>query len=196
MDKNRDDDEELDEDYETDDILDDLNKRKKKKKDSKDKGGRGERLLVKELEKRFPSLPFSRTVGSGARISQARMSEAAKQVFTGDIVAPENFLFALECKYGYNSISLERAVARFGKGMQGNAVLNSFLAQAQKDASKINRKPMLCWKQNYKEWLVFLKTTDLVQNLTDAPDKIVYMDWTAIPMIRVFSEPDSFFLKG
>src|SRR5688572_33277167 len=100
-------------DYELDDIIDELNKRKKKKKDSKDKGGRGERLLVKELEKRFPGVPFSRTIGSGNRGSQAKLSEAAKQIFTGDIVVPENFVFALECKYGYNDISLERAVARF-----------------------------------------------------------------------------------
>src|SRR6185437_9448584 len=103
------------EDYDTDNVLDNFNN-KKKKKNSGRKGKRGERSLIEELEERFPGKPFSRTIGSGNRWSQARLTEAAKKVFTGDIVTPEDFLFALECKHGYNHISLERAVKRVVEG--------------------------------------------------------------------------------
>lgn len=181
-------------DYETDDVLGNYNKRKKKKKDSKDKGGRGERLLIAELEKRFPGKPFSRSVGSGNRWSQARLSEAAKQVFTGDVVTPEDFLFAIECKYGYNDISLERAIARSVEGKSGNAQLNKFLTQAEKDGSRVKKKPLLCWKQNYKPWLAFFKTEHLSDRLRELPDRMTYHDWSVVPLERAFEEPDTFFM--
>jgi hypothetical protein len=182
-----------DEPYEVDDILKNFSERKKRK-DSKDKGGRGERLLIAELDKRFPGMAFSRTVGSGNRWSQARLTETAKQVFTGDIVTPENFLFVLECKYGYNDISLDRAVQRAIEGKSGNAQLNKFLKQAEKDGNSVNKKPLLCWKQNYKPWLAFLKTEHLTDRLANLVDK-AYHNWTIFSLDQVFHEPDTFFLR-
>lgn len=183
-----------DDGFEPDDILGNYEKRKKKRKDSKDKGGRGERLLIAELDKRFPGKAFSRSIGSGNRWSQARLTEAAKQVFTGDVVTPEDFFFALECKYGYNDISLERALKRALEGKSGNAQLNKFLTQAEKDGLRVKKKPLMCWKQNYKPWIAFLKTTHLSERLRDSPDRLVYFDWSIVPLETLFSEPDSFFM--
>lgn len=183
-------------DYDVDDILGNHSK-KKKKKNSGRKGKRGERSLVDELEERFPGKPFARTVGSGARISQAKLSELAKQVFTGDIVTPEDFLFTFECKHGYNEISLEKAVKRLSEGKpSGNKLLESFLKQAEKDSQKIKRKPMMCWKKDYKPWLAFLKTEHLPPELYDSPERIVYLEWSVLPLTKVLERPDNFFFQG
>jgi hypothetical protein len=182
-------------DYDTDDILDNFNK-KKKKKNSGDKGKAGERSLIKELEKRFPGVPFSRTVGSGNRWSQARLTETAKKVFTSDIVTPDNFLFALECKKGYNEINLDQTVKRVSEGKKGHKKLDGFLNQAERDGEKVHKKPMMCWKRDYKPWLAFLKHEHLTPNLESHPERIIYGGWSILPLIKVLENPDDFFFKA
>lgn len=163
------------EDYDIDDIL---NNKHKKRKDSGDKGKRGERSLIKELEKRFPNIPFSRTVGSGNRWSQARLTETAKQVFTGDIITPNSFKFCLEIKNGYDIINLERAIKK------GNKLLDGFLIQAEKDGERVNKAPLLCWKRSYKPWITFLK---------DFPSDLSYKNWYIVSLSKLFEQPDTFF---
>jgi hypothetical protein len=182
-------------DYDLDDVLNDFNKKKKKKKNSGRKGKRGERGLIEELEERFPGKPFSRTLGSGNRWSQARLTETAKKVFTGDIVTPEDFLFALECKHGYNHISLERAVKRVAEGKRGNKQLDEFLEQAEKDGERVHKQPMMCWKKDYKPWIAFLKTDHLPPELRDLPERVVYHEWSILPLVKVLERPDGFFFK-
>lgn len=183
----------MDEDFDVDDILKDLDK--KKKKNSGKKGKAGERLLIDELSIRFPGKPFSRTLGSGNRWSQARLTETAKQVFTGDIICPDEFLFALECKKGYNDIDLDRAVKRWLGGKSGNKQLDTFLEQAEKDGERVGKKPLLCWKKDYKPWHAFLKTEDLTKNLKKFV-KTTYKGWAVFLLEDVLKEPDAFFLKG
>lgn len=182
------------EDYDIDDILNEHKNRKKRKK-SGDKGKRGERNLIEELETRFPGKPFSRTLGSGNRWSQARLTETAKKVFTGDIVTPEEFLFALECKHGYNDIDLEKAIKRTASG-KGNKLLDTFLEQAEKDGQRVDKMPMMCWKKDYQPWLAFLKSDNTPKDLKELPEVLVYRDWVIIPLLKVLQKPDDFFLKA
>ena len=89
----------LEDEFELDDIA--PTPKKKRKADGGQKGKRGERELCKLFTKRFGK-EFTRTIGSGNRWSQvASMPAHAKATFTGDICAPEGFLFSLESKNGY-----------------------------------------------------------------------------------------------
>src|SRR5687768_2233678 len=99
----------MNDDYFIDDVLLNLS-RKKEKLNSKDKGKRGERDLCKVLSNRFTDRKgFFRVVGSGAHGHCVTMTEQAKEVLTGDVVCPEGFRFAVECKYGYPDIDLSGA---------------------------------------------------------------------------------------
>lgn len=181
-----------DEDFDVDDIL--KNYGKKKPKNSGRKGKRGERGLIEHLTLRFPGKPFSRTIGSGAGAHRFNLTEAAKKFFSGDVVCPEDFLFALESKHGYNDVSLERAVTRLAKtgGEKGNAQIDSFLDQVTRDGERVGKKPMLCWKKDYKPWLVFLKTEHLP---TELQGEVVYRDWTVLPLENILEQPDNFFFQ-
>lgn len=113
---------------------------------SKDKGNRGERELAKLLTKHFGK-PFSRTVGSGNRWAQV---EKANEAYLGDIVCPEGFPFSIECKSGYERITLQSILA-------GNQQFRAFLDQAETDAKRVNKEPMLCFKQSRQPWLAFTR---------------------------------------
>lgn len=183
----------MDEDFDTDDILGMLEKKKKKKNSGK-KGKRGELGLIEELELRFPGKPFSRTLGSGNRWGQAKLTETAKKVFTGDIVVPENCFFVFECKNGYNTINLENAIKRANQGKSGNTTLNKFLEQVSKDGTRIQRKPILCWKKDYQPWLAFLETKNLPEQLVNL-DHSKYKEWSIFPLIKLLECPDNFFFN-
>lgn len=174
-------------DFDTDDILGNFNNRKKKKNSGR-KGKSAERLLCKTLMSRF-NKPFSRTIGSGNRISQAQLTESAKKVFAGDICCPEDFVFSLESKCGYNEIDLDRAIDRLVKtGDKGNAALDKFLKQATKDGDRVHKKPMLCWKKDYEPWLVFIKKEHSI-----LPVNRTYRDWAIYPLEDFLKLPDTFF---
>jgi hypothetical protein len=102
-----------DEDFVVDDIL--KNKEKKKKKvNGKQKGGRVERELTKILNTRFNCQDFSRSVGSGNRWGQvSHLPKHARDVFSGDLIVPANFIFCLESKGGYDGIDLNRLFCLF-----------------------------------------------------------------------------------
>jgi len=163
----------------------DLLKPRKKKVNGKKKGNRNELELSKLLTSRFGK-PFSRSVGSGNRWSQTMLSEQAKQVFSGDIVVPEDFGFAIESKGGYDSIDMSSVF------MRGNSELDGFLEQAMSDARRSGRKPMMCWKKTRKPWLAFLIT----ENLEGYEFKysMKYGKWTAVALDHLLKLEDEFFL--
>lgn len=150
-----------------------------KKVNSKDKGRRGELELCKILSKRFGG-SFFRVVGSGNRWSQVTLTEHAKEVLTGDVVCPASFAFAVECKYGYADIDLCTAFS-------GHKELDKFLEQAEKDADRVGKKPLLCWRKPRQPWLAFLKE-DFVTDY-----KLYYRDWVGYALTDVLAKPDEFF---
>lgn len=168
-----------DDDFFVEDILD--NNVKKKKINSKDKGRRGESDLCKVLSARFVGMAgFNRVIGSGNAWSFANLTEQAKNVMTGDIVCPEGFKFSIECKYGYAQIDLSSS-------FHGNKELDKFLLQSEKDADRIHRKPMLCWKKPRQKWLAFVKE-DLQYKY-----KMTYREWSIVSLDTLLEEDDSFF---
>lgn len=174
--------------FNEDDFLinqDELFKNKKKKKDGSRKGKSKEREIVKILSDRF-DLPFSRSIGSGNRWSQARLSETAKQIYSGDIVTPDNFLWLIESKGGYEEIDLNSIF------LTGNKKLDSFLKQAELDSKRCNRKPMLLWKKDRKQWLAFIYTKELKQKFKY---KLIYRNWTAVALEELLKLENKFFLK-
>ena len=178
-----------DEDYDVEDLFNDLNKKREKKKkiDSKSKGARGENSVIKILTQRF-NQPFSRVIGSGNRWSQANLSEEAKLVLTGDVVTPTNFKFCIESKNGYNDVDLCNALNN------GNATLDEFMSQAQKDASRVNRKPLICWKKNRMGCICFLKQDDL-PDFKEFKIHLCYNEWVAVSFSELLKKEDSFFFK-
>lgn len=183
----------MEEDIDIENILEEKPKRIKSGK----KGKRVELEVVKDLNARFSGIlsknpdwgRFSRSVGSGNRWSQnVHLSKAARDTYSGDIVCPETFRFALESKGGYNDIDLCTA---FGGGQ---AELDSFLKQAEGDAERCGRKPILLWKKDRKPRIAFLKTTDLPDR--DFEYSIRYRDWTGIAYDELMKEDDSFFFAN
>jgi hypothetical protein len=85
-----------------DDIIDDFEKRNYKKKfNSKKKGSRGELKICKILSNHFHK-NFNRVPHSGAFGTTHSLEQNARNVLSGDIICPENFLFTIEAKSGYN----------------------------------------------------------------------------------------------
>jgi hypothetical protein len=180
----------MEEDIDVENILEE----KKKKIKSGKKGKRVELELVKDLNNRFSEIlsknpdkgKFSRSVGSGNRFGQnVHLSKAAKDVYSGDIVCPEGFRFALESKGGYNDIDL---CTLFGGGQ---SELDSFLKQAERDAERCGRRPMLLWKKDRKPRLAFLKTSDLPSR--EFTCSLTYGDWVGVPYSELIQERDNFF---
>lgn len=166
--------------------MDDL-KPKKAKVNGKKKGSRVELELAKLLTAHFGE-PFSRSIGSGNRWGQkVQLTEQAKQVFTGDLVVPENFKFTIESKGGYDAIDLNSVF------VSGNSELQEFMNQAMDDSKRCGRKPMLCWKRTRKPWLVFLLTKDLAGQ--DFEYSIKYGQWTGVALEHLLKLDRSFFMK-
>lgn len=163
----------------------DLLKPRKKKVNGKKKGNRTELELSKVLSARF-GVSFTRSVGSGNRWAQANLSEQAKQVFSGDIVVPEGFRFAIESKGGYDGIDINSVFVR------GNSELDSFLEQAVSDGKRCGRKPMMCWKKTRKPWLAFILTEHLEGY--EFKYSMKYGKWTAVALDHLLKLEDDFFL--
>lgn len=171
------------EQYELDRIWERLDR--PKKVSSGPKGDRGELGVIELLKERF-GLPFSRVPESGARASQVELPEELKLAFVGDVVVPPAFRFCVECKNGYDDIGLDSIVFRGATNTQ----LDEFLAQAERDAARVGRSPMLCWKKTRKPYLAFVREDVL------GGHGLRYRGWNAIPLKELLLRPDDFFLRG
>lgn len=155
----------------------------KKKINSGQKGNRGENGVIDLLTERF-GLPFSRVPDSGARMSQVAIPEELKQAYVGDIVMPVKFKFCIECKNGYDDVSLDNILFKNAP----NAVLDGFLRQVQKDADRVDKKPMLCWKKTRKPYLAFTKEYKVSEY------GMWYRDWIVCQLTDLLKLPDEVFL--
>lgn len=174
----------MDEDIFVDDII--KNKKSKKINCSR-KGKARERELCKILTKRF-EMPFSRTIGSGNRWSQASLSAAAIQVFSGDLVTPENFVFTIESKGGYDDVDL---VSVFDGG---HSQIDEFIEQAQFDADRCGRKPMVVWKKNRKPIVALLKTVDIPHQNWEY--RLFYRDWSMVNFDELLKVGNIFWFRS
>ena len=112
------------------------------------------------------------------------MPSHAKETLTGDLCCPEGFKFVIESKGGYSKIDLN------GVFENGNSELDSFMKQAEDDAVRINKMPLLVWKKDRKPWMAFVKTNDIKG---DYEFKLIYKKWTAVPLLKLLELNDDYF---
>ena len=181
----------MDEDF----IVDNIVSHKPKRIKSGKKGKRVELNLVKAFNERFSKLfllnpdwgQFSRTIGSGNRWGQqVKLPKHAKDTFTGDLVCPENFVFVIESKGGYNDIDLCSAFDGKCKG------LDNFLDQVTSDSKRSGKKPLLVWKKDRKPSLAFVITEELPRTFKCS---MRYNEWTAISLKDLLALDDGFFFS-
>jgi hypothetical protein len=178
---------EAENDFFTDDLLAGKKKRKKRKADGKKKGNRKELELSKILNQRFGG-GFSRSVGSGNRWGQVScLPKHAQEVFSGDLIVPQGFRWALESKGGYADLDLNSVF------VGGSKELDGFLDQVTKDAERCGRKPMLCWKRDRKPWLAFVPSKELEGH--SFKYRLVYKEWSAVALKTLLELPNQWFLK-
>jgi len=172
-------------DFFTDDLIVTKKKRKKRKADGKKKGNRTELELVKTFNQRFGE-HFSRSVGSGNRWGQVtHLPKHAQEVFSGDLIVPKGFKWALESKGGYSDLDLNSIF------VVGSKELDGFLDQVTRDANRCGRKPMLCWKRDRKPWLAFVPTKELEGH--SFKFRLEYREWSAVALQELLKLTDDFF---
>jgi len=188
-------------DLDVDDITENLNKPKRIKTGKK--GKKGELDIVNDLNLRFVELltknptwgGFSRTIGSGNRWGQqVNLPQHAKDTFTGDLVTPTNFKFVIESKKGYNDIDLFDCFSGRNRG------LDEFLKQVNDDSVRSGKKPMLIWRKDRKEKLVFLKQNnfgdeELSGLHTYSSATLFYKEWIGLIFSGLLLKPDDFFFE-
>jgi hypothetical protein len=148
-----------------------------------------ERELCQILIDRFPGLKFCRVIGSGNRWAQADVPEHSRATVTGDLVCPEGFRFAIECKFGYEDIDLFSAI------IQGNKQLDDHLLQAKTDAARLGREPLLCWKRRRRGWLCFVLSSPRMVVLPESYPCIFYKTWVGFSLDNLLKEADELFFQ-
>ncbi len=173
-----------DNDFNVEDILNNLNKKEKKKNTSKKKGNRGENELADVLCERFPGKQFFRVVGSGARGFQVTLSEEMKNAFVGDIVCPSNFKFCVECKYGYADIDLCSFFP------DGHKKIDEWLQKVQRDANNLGKQPILCWRKPRQPWLAFCQIAPFGLGM-----RMEYKGWSIVSFDKLLELTDEFWFN-
>ena len=177
-----------DDDFFTEDLLTERKKRKKRKADGKKKGNRVELSLSKILNQRFGG-GFSRSVGSGNRWGQvAHLPKHAQEVFSGDLIVPQGFKWAVESKGGYSGHRLELGLRRRQQGTRRVS------GPGDEGRRALRRKPMLCWKRDRKPWLAFVPTKELEGH--SFKFRLVYKEWSAVALDELLKLPDQWFFGG
>tara|TARA_R110002020_G_C16178785_1_gene764639 strand:- start:211 stop:747 length:537 start_codon:yes stop_codon:yes gene_type:complete len=139
--------------------------KKKKRVNSKAKGGAFERQVANMLNEQFDTKEFCRTPGSGA-FATTHQHLPEHITVAGDLITPQNFKFCIECKKGYNDQTIYSL-------LDYNSKVWEFVEQCEKDAKKLNKVPMIIYKQDRRDILV-----------------ITYKDMfsTLIPSITIFKD--------
>jgi hypothetical protein len=158
---------------------------------SKQKGNTFERKIANRLSERFEKVTgilkaFTRNQNSGSFFgasNQKRMQthDVSKAEF-GDIIAPSNFLFSVECKHYKTPPTFASIIA------QHNSTLNEWIGQAEQDAT--NAKKMMCviMKFNNVPETVILKTL-----FGTLKPMINYKEYYIVSLDDFLKQDDSFF---
>ena len=125
----------------------------KKRINSKKKGNTAERAIVKILNDFYKTEEFKRVPTSGmfGNIHSTNLSENEAKIFTGDVIVPDWFKYALEVKH-YADIDLWKIMAT------GETQWDEQLAEEEKNL-KISKKKgiILVFKKNRRDWMVMFK---------------------------------------
>jgi len=132
--------------------------KKKKRKNSRTKGNTFERKVCALLNERFETTDFNRSPGSGAFANTHRLPDHLKVY--GDLIVPQKFQYIIECKKGYNKVSL-------GSLFNIKSEFYDFINQAKRDASKISKKWMVIFQQDRKDTLAIFEDLYLKHTVKD-----------------------------
>ena len=163
------------------DIVDIENLKKKKRVNSKAKGGAFERKIANLLNETFDTREFNRTPGSGAFATTHELPEHI--TVAGDLITPLNFKFCIECKKGYNDQTIYSLI-------DYNSKIWQFIEQCEKDAKKMNKVPMIIYKQDRRDTLVITNYNMFTTNIPsitifkDNKEKILYTDTYSIYKLK------------
>ena len=128
--------------------LTNLKSKNKKRTNSKAKGSRFERKIATMFNNRFETKEFSRTPGSGAFATTHSLPDYLK--IYGDLIAPKNFKYCIECKKGYKNIKINNL-------LDYSSQLYKFIKQCEKDSKKCSKEPMLLIQQDRQPILAIIK---------------------------------------
>jgi hypothetical protein len=123
-----------------------------KRFNSNKKGNAREHEVIKDLTKRFGN-GFYRSRQSGASATRKfnHYNESKKEFIlkhTGDIITPPEFKFVIEVKH-YKEFD-------FFTFWPGNSLIDNWFSQAEKDALRVDKEPLLLFKFNYKKKMACL----------------------------------------
>jgi Holliday junction resolvase len=119
--------------------LTNLGKAKKTRTNSKAKGSRFERKIANMFNEKFNTTEFSRTPGSGAFATTHSLPEHLQMY--GDLIAPKNFKYCIECKKGYKNIKINHLIDYSSQFWE-------FIEQCEKDSKKCGKEPMILFQQD------------------------------------------------
>jgi hypothetical protein len=124
-----------------------LVKNKKKRLNSKNKGNTFQRKVAQMFNEHFETDQFAPTPGSGAFATTHSLPKHL-QIY-GDLITPQNFCFVLECKKGYNNENI-------GSTFSKKSLITEALQQADRDAKKCAKIPMVIFQQDRKDILCII----------------------------------------
>ena len=129
--------------------------KKKKRKNSRNKGNTFELAIAKMFNKHFGTTEFCRTPGSGAFATTHSLPPELR-IF-GDLITPKDFKYYIECKKGYNDISLYSIFSY-------SSVLWKILDKLALEASNYSKEPMLILKQDRKPTMVVVRRHNIIED--------------------------------
>jgi len=167
--------------------LDELGKNTKKV-NSKRKGGTFENDIAKKLNNRFNTKEFCKTPGSGAFATTHSLPKHIKVY--GDLIAPENFRFIIECKKGYDGL---RIADLFNHGCD----LWKWLRKLEKEEKFSGSSPLIVWKQDYKETLIIINQDTFLDVLILNPkiENIKFNNYVIVSFRDFLDLEDDFFFN-
>ena len=159
----------------------------KRRINSKAKGSRAELELAKILTARFGTA-FARVgVASGARVKNTKLPDNAVGVMTGDLIVPSGFKFSIESKSANVGIDFLDQSAQFDK----------WLFQATADAERIDKIPLLCWKQHRKGWIAAVPLYAFAKSMTPYPLYFsMYRSWVIVKLDTLLAVKNGLFWYG
>lgn len=157
----------------------------KKRINSKKKGNNAELKICKILTEHFHK-PFNRVPSSGAFGLTHSLENNAANIMAGDIICPENFKYIIECKCGYNIDFINLISSEINHDKR---LFDSFLEQAERDAKRVNKKPMVIYMKDRREPMV---CSDVYY---DDINYMKYKDYTILPLSNILMMKDEKFYE-
>jgi len=164
-------------------------KKKKKKVNSRQKGARGERIIIERLDEHFPGLKIVRTPGSGAFATTHDIVDAAGEyILCGDLMASNNGSHDYQrfVKYNWEVKNYEELPDFAGMYYKKSEPILSWIEQAERDATsngkiftlifRANRSPeFIIFHTDYAKGQGFFEPNELIRFRLDSNTYSVFM---------------------